>query len=226
MRLSTIIVAAGKGLRFGAKKQFFPLCGKPVVLRTLDIFAGLSHEIILVLPDEDIPRFKKKWLPAYPGLKLVSGGARRYDSVLHGLGVVSPECGFVCIHDGVRPLITEGTVKKCIAGARKYGAAVCARQPSDTVKFSGSGRFAEKTIDRGKVWLVQTPQVFRKDIILKAYAKRGGCAGVTDDSMLAERIGVRPRLVRGEASNIKITEKQDIVFAERILCRAKSRRKE
>jgi 2-C-methyl-D-erythritol 4-phosphate cytidylyltransferase len=223
MWVSTIIVAAGKGIRFGGKKQFYPLCGKPVVVWSVEAFNKLSREIILILPEGDLNRFKKKWLVGYPKVKVFRGGVHRYDSVMRGLKNLSPNCDYVCIHDGVRPLIDTRTIKRCISTAEKYGSAVCATQSTDTVKISGAGQFIETTIDRKKVWMIQTPQVFKVDTILSAYGNPEVIAGATDDATLVEKLGIKPKLVPGKYTNIKITESEDILFAEQVLRKRKNK---
>lgn len=217
MWISTIIVAAGSGKRFGSKKQFYPLCGKPVVMRSIEAFRKLSREMIVVLPGSDIKNFRRKWLAGLPDIKVVSGGARRSDSVLNGLKELSAKCDYVCVHDGARPLIDRKTIKRCFAAAKRYGSAVCSVRATDTVKIADKRQFVKATPDRPRVWMVQTPQVFRKKTILAAYGKLRNTAGVTDDSSLVEKLGIRPKLVQGEYSNIKITKKEDLLFAEQII---------
>ena len=218
MKTGTIIVAAGQGKRFGGKKQFYVIKNKPVFLWSLEKFIPFSDFIVLVLPKEDIKKtekiltrfshikkFKEK-------IKLVAGGKHRYDSVRNGLAHIPKECKIICIHDGVRPFVKSGEISDCISSAKKYGAAICAIPATDTVKLSTKDGFVDKTIDRNFVWLVQTPQVFKREIILKAYKKFGKKIpeNITDDSGLVELAGFKVKIVKGSVSNIKITTKEDV----------------
>jgi 2-C-methyl-D-erythritol 4-phosphate cytidylyltransferase len=214
--VSTIIVAAGSGTRFGGKKQFHLLCNKPVVIWSIDALIKISDELILILPKEDILKFKNKWGKDYPEIKIFSGGKYRYDSVKEGLRHISSDSDYVCIHDGVRPLIKLETIKKCLNSAIKYGAAICAQPAIDTLKLSASKNFILRTIQRKKVWMAQTPQIFRKDIIISAYNKKIS-QEVTDDAELVEQLGYKIKLVKSDSTNIKITNKQDIIIAEQLL---------
>jgi 2-C-methyl-D-erythritol 4-phosphate cytidylyltransferase len=220
MFITTIIVAAGKGKRFGGKKQFFKLCGKPVVAHSVEKFLRFSDEIIVVLESGDLKRFLRL-LPSRKGcvIKAVAGGRERYDSVMAGLKNVSPLADVVCIHDGARPLVRPQDIKRCIEAAAKYGAAVCAAPASDTIKYAKDG-FVKSTLDRSRIFLAQTPQAFKKDVIVKAYAllRKGGLSGITDDAMAAEMTGTKVKIVECDASNIKITRKRDIKIAEALLC--------
>ncbi|MEW6041808.1 MAG: 2-C-methyl-D-erythritol 4-phosphate cytidylyltransferase [Elusimicrobiota bacterium] len=226
MFVSTIIVAAGKGKRFGGKKQFYNLYGKPVILWSIEKFSTVSDELIVVLENADLDFFNKKILPRklhrktgnFCEIKTVSGGKERYDSVKNGLEALSPHSDIVCIHDGARPLIEKEDILRCINGAKKYGAAICAALASDTVKFSEK-YFVKRTLDRNKLFLVQTPQAFKTEIILKAYQSisKKGLTASTDDSMVAEASGQKVRIVITSPYNIKITRKEDISIAEILL---------
>jgi 2-C-methyl-D-erythritol 4-phosphate cytidylyltransferase len=220
MKLCTIIPAAGSGKRFGSKKQFANFCGKPVLLRSIEKFHALSRRIIVLLPEQDVDVFKKSWSRLYPKdtkLIVLTGGKERYDTVKIALCHVPPDCGLVAIHDAVRPLIKSETIKTCINQAAKHGAAITAVLSKDTVKLADRNEFVCKTIPRQNVWLVQTPQVFKTKIVTDAYAKVTDFTGITDDSMVVERAGYKVKLVMGNYSNIKITDKQDLAIAVRLL---------
>jgi len=217
MHLSSIIVAAGLGRRFGGKKQYRALKGKPLLFWPLELFKKLSDQVILVLPAGDIEPFKARWAGKLKGITLTAGGEKRTDSVSNALSLLSSKNGLVAVHDGARPLVNRETVLRCVREARKHGAAICAVPSTDTVKISGKNGFTRKTVDRNTVWLVQTPQIFKKSILQKAYAKRGRLSA-TDDSGLVEKAGFKVKLVMGDYTNIKITGKKDLIIAEKLLC--------
>lgn len=221
MNICALVVAAGKGERLGAKKQFLLLSGKPILHWTLEKFQKVKkiEEIILVLPKEDIAReekiIKKKFTKVK---KIVPGGKIRQESVFNGLTKVSPNFSLVVIHDGVRPLVSEELIKRTLKVAKKCGSAVAALPIEETVKMVSPGNIVQVTLPREKIWAVQTPQVFRREIIIPAHqkAKKDKFFG-TDDAQLVERIGFRVKLVPGEYANIKITTKEDVLFAQTIL---------
>lgn len=218
MFISTIIVAAGSGSRFGGKKQFYRLHGKPIFVWTLEKFLPVSDEIILVFPKEDISRFKPLIESKFCGynLRIVAGGSKRYNSVKNALKCVSDKCKFVCIHDAARPLINQKDIVRCINLAKRFSSAICAAQSTDTVKISDIHGFVRYTVDRTKVYLVQTPQVFRKEIIFKAYSRQIS-KDVTDDAQLVENIGYKVKIVPTDKTNIKITTKSDIDIVKKLI---------
>lgn len=212
MNLTTIIVAAGKGKRFGTKKQFSRLAGRPLIYWPLKTFSELSDNLILVLPKNDVKKYRKYFTRFGPKLKIISGGKERTDSVRNALKYIGPKTDLVCIHDGVRPLIDKKTIFECIKYAKRYGAAVTAVTSLDTVKISNKNSFVYKTFDRKKVYLAQTPQIFKKEIIVDAYNRYSNLK-VTDDSSLVEKCGYKVKLVQGDRNNIKITSKSDLLIA-------------
>ncbi|OGS20929.1 MAG: 2-C-methyl-D-erythritol 4-phosphate cytidylyltransferase [Elusimicrobia bacterium RIFOXYA2_FULL_39_19] len=220
MFVSSIIVAGGSGKRFGGKKQFFNLCGKPVVLWSIEKFLKLTDEVILVLPKEDINSFRAKWVKKYPALKICAGGKERFISVENGLKNISAQSSIVCIHDGARPLTGKADILRCIKTARKHGAAICAAPASDTIKLTDGKTTIEKTLDRRKIFLAQTPQVFRKEVILKAFKNKAGV--ITDDAQMVERTGLKVRVVPVTTPNTKITEQSDILIAEKLIRKYKT----
>ena len=222
MKTCAIIVAAGSGRRFGGRKQFFMLRGRPVVIHALEAVRKICGRAVLVLPSGSTVSFRKRWLKRQGDVITVPGGSSRCESVLAGLNAVPDSCDYVCIHDGARPLIEPRAVRQCLRAAKKHGAAVCAARATDTVKRAGRKGKIEGTLDRNDIWLVQTPQVFRKGIILEAYRRLGGrYSGITDDAMVAEKAGIMPVLVQNNSENIKITKKRDIISAHRILLERK-----
>ncbi|OGS28250.1 MAG: 2-C-methyl-D-erythritol 4-phosphate cytidylyltransferase [Elusimicrobia bacterium RIFOXYB2_FULL_48_7] len=236
MFISTIIVAGGRGKRFGGKKQYYKLKGKPVVLWPVEKFAAVSDEVILVLPAEDAEAFRKKWGSKYRSLKITAGGKERWQSVEAGLRNISTkagrQAGLVAIHDGARPLVSRRDILACFAAAKKHGAAICAARASDTVKISDGEHNILRTEDREHVFLAQTPQVFRREVILEAFTKWNKALSLnaakagrkfrdfapcsTDDARMVEVLGRKVKLVETTSPNIKITAKTDLAIAEKL----------
>ncbi len=214
MKAAAIIVAAGAGRRFGSPvpKQFLKLEGKPVFSWSIEAFRGVRDicQIILVVPP-DMPGSLKS-VPRKYGCVLVPGGSERYDSVRAGLTCLDPAVEYVAIHDAARPLITPELIRKALNAARDKGASVVAVAARDTIKESRRGTFVSRTIPRSTVWLAQTPQTFRRDIITAAY-KRRFPAGITDDAQAVEHAGRKVAVVPGSYHNIKITEPADMAVA-------------
>lgn len=225
MFVSAIIPAAGFGLRMGVRreKQFLNLAGQPILIQTLNIFekSDLINEIILVLPPHKVKTFKRKYRFNKLG-KVVPGGKTRQQSVGQGLKEVSPNCELVVIHDGVRPLFTETLLKRVIRAARRYGAAIPVINCPDTIKFIEKG-FVKTTPPREKLQLVQTPQVFQRRLLVKAYQKANRQRFyASDDAGLVERLGKKVKVVPGEEDNMKITTPRDFHLAKIILERKSS----
>jgi 2-C-methyl-D-erythritol 4-phosphate cytidylyltransferase len=222
--VSVIIAAAGKGTRMNMdiNKQYINIGGLPVLASTLLKFdrCRLVDEIILVVNEQDIIFCKNKIVDEY-GIEKVkvitAGGNERQESVQRGLAELHRDTGIVLVHDGARPFVEEDIIIENIAAAFQYGAACTAVPVKDTVKVSDENGFVRETLDRSALWLIQTPQAFRYDIIADAYEKAmsEGYVG-TDDAILAERAGYKVRLVMGSYSNIKITTREDLVIGEAI----------
>lgn len=222
VKVSAIIVAAGSGKRMKSSipKQFLLLEGKPVLWWTLSVFeeCEIIEEIVLVANRrgisflEDFRKIKK----------VVVGGERRQDSSLNGLCAVGNETEIVIFHDGVRPFVRKQTILNCVREAKKTGAAICALRPKETVKVGVKGNLVGKTLDRQNLWLVQTPQAFKIDLIKKGFAnaKEKGLL-VTDEAMLIEELGHPVKIVEGDWENIKITTPDDLILAKAILKRRK-----
>ena len=155
-------------------------------------------------------------------ISLIAGGAERQDSVFNGLRKLPPDCDWVLIHDGVRPFASRDLLQNTWEAAQKIGAAIAALPASDTIKRARAGEVLE-TLQREEIWLVQTPQVFRRDVILRAYreARRQGCSG-TDDAYFVERLGLPVAVVSGERSNIKVTTREDLAWGSWFLTRNRS----
>lgn len=218
-KIVAIIAAAGKGERMGCgtNKLFLEVVGRPVVALTIDAFEGcpLVDEIILVVNDKDAFSFYDLIdTEGYTKVeKIVSGGKTRQESVLLGIREAG-KCSKVVIHDGARPLVTPEQIENVINAAHDTGAACLAVPAVDTIKTGDKGFFTG-TLDRNKLWLVQTPQVFDRGIILEAYDKGDGAE--TDDASLVEKLGTRVAIVQGSYENIKITTQVDIMIAEAII---------
>ncbi|MPN15450.1 2-C-methyl-D-erythritol 4-phosphate cytidylyltransferase [bioreactor metagenome] len=220
MLVSVIIVAAGNGRRMGnVKKQFLELCGVPVVAYSIKKFNSLDivDDIILVTSKEDI-LFCKNIVKKYGFNKISSvicGGDTRCESVFCGIKSVASNCDLVAIHDAARPLIKEEDIRAVINEALESNAAVLAVNSKDTVKISDSNNNVYQTPARNRVWQIQTPQVFRYDLIAKAYgAIKDSFDNFTDDASVAEHFGINVKIVPGSYDNIKITTQEDMNIAE------------
>jgi 2-C-methyl-D-erythritol 4-phosphate cytidylyltransferase len=216
--LSAIILAAGQGKRLGSavSKPLVKIGKFPIIiysLRTLDEHPEID-EIILVVNNRNrgpVTRLIKKY--SFKKIKtLVLGGSRRQDSVYNGLKNVSSNSDWVLIHDSARPFIDGAGVTKVIRAAKETGSAIVAVKPKATIKSSWQGNLVAKTLDRDNLWEIQTPQVFKKNLILQAY-KKFGSGKVTDDASLVEKLGKKIKLVQGSYKNIKITTGEDLLFA-------------
>jgi 2-C-methyl-D-erythritol 4-phosphate cytidylyltransferase len=229
-RIAAIIPAAGSGERMAApeNKPFLLLGNKPLLVHTLQKFQDCSEvdDLILVVRAADIKRAEALVVEYHLGkvVDVVEGGERRQDSVYRGLERLGGRgVAFVLVHDAVRPFVSTTKIHEIIGVARRHCAAVLAVQPKDTIKLSNGTSSVRMTLDRAKLWVVQTPQCFAMDLLKKAYesALRDGFVG-TDDASLVERLGVGVRIVEGSYDNIKITTHDDLDLAEMILRRQAS----
>jgi 2-C-methyl-D-erythritol 4-phosphate cytidylyltransferase / 2-C-methyl-D-erythritol 2,4-cyclodiphosphate synthase len=230
MHVTAIIAAGGRGARFGGAvpKQLLAVGGRSILERSVALF--LAHpaidEVVVALPAEllaDPPSFLRS---SQKPLHLVAGGARRQDSVVSAFKAASQRSDVIVVHDAARPLATGDLVSRTIAAALESGAALAALAASDTVKRSagnpaadvGSGELlVAETIPRESIFLAQTPQAFRRDVLRDALALAGTLVEVTDEATLVERAGRPVRLVQGEATNIKITTPEDLRIAETLV---------
>lgn len=224
--ISAIIVAAGKGTRMGANvdKLWLELAGRPVVAHTWQRFndAACVDEIILVVRDgmqADFKELSEKYR-LDKKFHLVAGGAERQDSVWNGLEAVSPETEIVAIQDAARPCTSGDLIAATIQAARETGAAVATQPVTDTIKESADGRTIARTVDRSRLWSVQTPQTFRIGVIRRAIAAaRSQNLVLTDDTAACELIGQAVRLVKSVLPNPKVTVPADLPFVETLLQR-------
>jgi 2-C-methyl-D-erythritol 4-phosphate cytidylyltransferase len=222
--ISAIIVAAGKGTRMGANvdKLWLTVAGRPVVAHTWQRFndAPDVDEIIVVVREgmqAEFAQLAAKYHFQKP-FRLVAGGAERQDSVWNGLAAVSPLAEIVAIQDAARPCTSAELIAATIAAAREVGAAVAAQPVVDTVKESADGRIISRTLDRSKLWAVQTPQTFRVEVIRKALAEvRAKKLLVTDDTAACDLIGQPVKLVAWSAPNPKVTRPEDLPYVELLL---------
>jgi len=216
MQVTAIIAAGGSGTRLGAAvpKQLLQLGGRTILQRAIDAFR--SHpgvaEVIVALP-EAIVAAPPSWLE---GVRVVAGGARRQDSVANAFAAIADDTEIVMIHDAARPFVSADVISRAIDAAAIHGAAIVALPVSDTVKrvvredgASGGGVITE-TLPRDEIFLAQTPQAFRRDVLGAAIAAGRGSATATDEAMLAERAGHRVHVVVGDAANVKITTAADL----------------
>jgi len=213
-----IIVAAGRGRRFGAAKQFAALKGRPLVDWALEAFERhpLVSGIVLVLPDE---KAGARFLGTHQKIAaVVRGGRRRQDSVRRGFArVPADSAGVVLVHDGARPLVGPQVIGRVIREAVRRGAAVPVLPVEDTIKEAVGGRVV-RTVDRANLYRAQTPQGFSYSVLAKGLLRAAReRLTVTDDAALAELAGAEVAAVAGDPRNIKVTTPSDLVLAEALL---------
>jgi 2-C-methyl-D-erythritol 4-phosphate cytidylyltransferase len=214
-----IIPAAGRGVRLGMDrpKQFLELQDKPILLHTLETLASAPFlsGMVLAVPEDFL--FEAQTLVARhftgtPAITIVTGGKERQDSVWNALQEIPDACSLVLVHDGVRPLVSVDLLAATWSLAQRTGAAIAAVPATDTVKRVLHETVRE-TLPREEIWLVQTPQVFRLDLLRAAYRKARQLGWtVTDDASLVEQMGITVSVVSGERSNIKITTPEDLAW--------------
>jgi 2-C-methyl-D-erythritol 4-phosphate cytidylyltransferase len=224
-QFAVILPAAGRSSRYGDPKQkkiFAELDGRAVWLRALDPFVnrGDVGEMIVVIAPSDRERFELRFRAnmAFLNIRVIDGGNERADSIARALEVVDPSCEFIAVHDAARPCLTGEQVDAVFAAARAHGAALLAIPVADTVKRVGPDNLTTETLPRDNLYLAQTPQVFRRDLLIRAYANRSRLgAAATDDTMLVEAIGHRCAVVEGSPLNLKITTAADLRLASAVL---------
>lgn len=220
-RTVAIVPSAGYGRRLGLKKKkpFVLLNDRPLVSYALKTLNGCrAVDRIIVASEKNCVKSLRALVNKFRFKKVtdvVVGGKTRAESVENCLKIVDTSFDIVLIHDGARPFVEESMIESSIRLAKKYGGCIVAVPENDTVKLAGRDLFIKKTLDRSRLFRAQTPQAFRRSLIQKAYA--GIKKGVTDDSGLAEKTGVRVKILEGSYKNIKITTKEDLKFAEVLL---------
>jgi len=226
MHVTAIIAAGGSGRRFGGErpKQLLDIGGRPMLERSVRVFLEhpLVHEVVIALPEaliHDLPEYLRSAEIDGAGtpMRVVTGGARRQDSVSNAFAAASAVSDIIVIHDAARPFASADLIGRTIAAAAENGAALAALQARDTVKETEAGRYVRRTLVREDIYLAQTPQAFRREVLRDALAV---AADATDEAALAERSGHRVHIVEGEATNIKITTPDDLLMAETIARRA------
>lgn len=221
MKVACVVPSAGKGSRLnaGKDKPFIKLNGKPLLFHTLSALSQsrLIDDIIVVVSEKNlkacgalVKKYKLNRVRA-----VVCGGKRRFDSVKNGLAKAE-NADLVLIHDGARPFVDKKLIRKVILEARSSGAALPAIPSRQTLKKINKNSFVENTPDRKYIWEAQTPQGFRKNLILKAY-KMAKNRAATDDAALAERLGHKVKIVKGSYRNIKITTPEDLELAKALM---------
>jgi 2-C-methyl-D-erythritol 4-phosphate cytidylyltransferase/2-C-methyl-D-erythritol 2,4-cyclodiphosphate synthase len=216
--VSAIIAAGGRGARFGGDtpKQLLTLGGLPILQRTIDVFVDSPsvNELVVALPPEVVESPPLYLRSLAKTTQLVAGGSRRQDSVANAFQHISDRADVVVIHDAARPFVTDAMIRRTVEAASESGAAIAAVPAHDTVKRADASGVIVGTLPRGEIYLAQTPQAFRVDVLRAALAIGGEA---TDEAALVERAGHRVRLVAGDAANLKITTPGDLTVAERLL---------
>lgn len=223
-RFAVIIPAAGRGERFGGneKKTFAKLDGKPLFIQTIQLFINRDDvcQTILAVAPEDMDTMKTRYAAnlGFMGVKLVKGGERRCDTVANAIEVVTEDADYIAVHDAARPCVADSMIDSVFSEAQKSGAAIPAIPITSTLKRVGETNVVEETMAREGLYLAQTPQVFRQDWIRGAYQTLGeNEQDITDDAQLVALAGHAISIVRGDATNIKITTKSDLALAKAIL---------
>jgi 2-C-methyl-D-erythritol 4-phosphate cytidylyltransferase/2-C-methyl-D-erythritol 2,4-cyclodiphosphate synthase len=226
MFVSAIVAAGGRGVRLGADrpKQFLDLGGRSILEHSIDALAASDRidEIVVALPEEHLESAKGWAVPAKPVL-FVAGGSRRQDSVANAFAKSSRSADVILIHDAARPFVTRDLIARTVDAAHAHGAAIAAIPVRDTVKQAGDpghdgSRPIRATIPRETIFLAQTPQAFRRDVLARAI-EEGKSIDATDEAMLVERLGLPVHVVEGDPRNIKITTPEDLATAQAVALR-------
>lgn len=222
--VTVVFPAAGRGKRMqaGMNKAFMDLAGLPILVRTLLKFSACEavDKLVVVVAEAEVA-FVQRILQLVPGLKpwqVTAGGSERQYSVLNGIRCAGTEAEIILVHDAARPLISEETILAVIEAAKEHGGAIAAVPAKNTIKLCNDQHQVVETPDRSKLWEVQTPQGFQREILLRAnaQAEQDNFLG-TDDASLVERLGEPVYIVESDYRNIKITTPEDILIAEAFL---------
>ncbi|HUS46616.1 MAG TPA: 2-C-methyl-D-erythritol 4-phosphate cytidylyltransferase [Phycisphaerae bacterium] len=220
-KVAVIVPAAGAGKRFGGKgsKILQRIGEQPIFIRTLELFTNRDDvcDTQLVVSPRDMDELKQRFGGhlGFMGVRVVEGGPTRAQSVKNALAGVPETAAYVCVHDAVRPCVSHLWVDAVFAEARKTGAAILAIPVHGTLKKVSDARVIEQTVPRGDLWEAQTPQVFRRDLLVKAY--EGNLEGATDDAQLVEALGHPVSVVPGDPRNVKITTPRDLRLAAAVI---------
>jgi len=220
---SVILPAAGQSQRFhdkAYKKPFAPLGGRAVWLHSAERFMNRPDvkQVIVCISAEDRELFHQRFGAnvAILGVEVIDGGAHRSDTVQRALERVKSDVEFVAVHDAARPCIADPWIDSVFAAAERDGAAILAAPVQSTLKRADQKKHVTETVSREALWEAQTPQVFRRELLIEAYAKRGR-EPVTDDAQLVERLGKPVTIVPCSQLNLKITTRDDLKLAEQVL---------
>lgn len=218
--MGVVIPAAGKGKRMksAVSKQFLDLYGEPIFIRTLRVMTthpAVKHTVVAAGRDEmaQVESLLAEYGLSSSGVEVVPGGRERQQSVFEGLKRLQSE--WVLVHDAVRPFVSHERITALLTAAQETGAAILAVPVKDTIKEVEAG-VVSHTLKRSRLWAVQTPQAFRRDLLLQAHQQADSDVPATDDAMLVEAIGASVRIVAGEYDNIKLTTPEDWVLADAI----------
>ena len=218
-----VLVAAGRGSRFGGSdaKQFAPLAGRPLYMHSLEVFGALDfvNQIVLVTPAGGLPaRAEAQMAAVVPEVIRVRGGDRRQDSVAAGLAALRGAAQVVLVHDVARPFPPPAAIEKLAVAAVESGGGLLATPCTDTVKVGTAEGHVERTLDRRRIWLAQTPQAIRADLVARAAVHlRQLQTHYTDEAALLESWGVRVALIESGPENFKITHPADLARAEAMM---------
>ncbi len=221
MKITALVPAAGLGARMNIDlaKPLLEIRSKPIIIYTLEVLQAhpLIDEIVLIFNKEglDLARDLVKKHKVNKVSRVIAGGATRKESVRNGLEVVDSKTTYVLIHDGVRPFVDEGSITRVIEEAKESNAAVLGVPVKSTIKKVDSRLEVDCTLKRDLLWEIQTPQVFERELIQKAYLRASKHA-VPDDAALVELMGKKVKVVMGSYFNIKITTQEDLLFAEAV----------
>ena len=230
-KVAAIVLAAGRGSRMNSDihKQYMDLGGKPVLFYSLETFErSFVNEVVLVTGEEEIDYCRSEIVEKYgfsKVRKIIAGGRERYHSVWNGLCALDP-CDIVMIHDGARPFVDEAILSRCLSDVREHKACVVGMPVKDTIKLADDAGFSKETLPRHLLWMIQTPQVFAYDLVLRAFQtfmdreKELLAEGIqiTDDAMVVEHFtNTSVKLTEGSYENIKITTPEDLPHAQMIL---------
>ncbi len=220
MKRSAIIVAGGSGTRFGSTipKQFLPLKGLPILMHTIRRFASFDSamQIVVVLPESQLSYWRELCSEYQFAVshEIAIGGKTRFESVSNGLRLVE-EGAVVAVHDGVRPLVSEVVLRRVFDLAEQKGSAIPVMPSKESVRMIDEEGMSH-AVDRSTIRMVQTPQVFRYETIIRAY-KQPFSELFTDDASVVEAAGQTVFLTEGNAENVKITTPEDLLFAEAVM---------
>ena len=220
-KVSVIVPGAGAGKRFGTgeSKILARLKGQPIMVRTLEAFTSrddvVQTQLIVAAADMEQVRSRYGGHLGLMGVTICQGGPTRTDSVRNALARLADEAELVCVHDAVRPCLSPLWIDAVFAEAEKTGAAILAYPIHGTLKRVGESRVIDETVPRSGLWEAQTPQVFRRDLLLKAY--ESATAAATDDAALVEALGHPVAVVMGDPRNIKITRRSDLALAAAVI---------